>query len=57
MDISISCGDDGKSDELNSVSIVSLSVAVLCASVVILLVAVLIIMVMLRQKKEKYTIR
>ena len=47
----------GVSDELNSVSVASLSVAVICASVVIILVAVLIIMYMLRQKKKKHTIR
>ena len=45
----------GVSDELNSVSLASLSVAVICALAVIILVAVLIIMFMLRQKKKKYT--
>ena len=47
----------GVSDELNSVSVASLSVAVICAFAVIILVAVLIIVYMLRQKKKKYTIR
>ena len=47
----------GVTDKLNSVSIASLSVAVICAFVVIILVVVLIIMYMLRQKKKKYTIR
>ena len=62
MDVSISCSSDsaaGKSDEheLNSVSVVSLSVAVFCASTLIILVALLIIRHILRQKKTKYTIR
>ena len=56
MDISISCGS-GNSDELNSVSVASLTVAVICASAVIILVAVLIIMFMLRQKKKRHIIR
>ena len=56
MDISISCGS-GRSDELNSVSVASLTVAVICASAVIILVAVLIIMFMLRQKKKRHIIR
>ena len=63
MDVSISCGsisaEDSteKSDELNSVSVASLSVAVICASALIILVALLIIRHMLRQKKKKSTIR
>ena len=61
MDVSISCGSSSaarKNDdlELNSISVVSLSVAVFCASTLIILVALLIIRHMLRQKK-KYTIR
>ena len=71
MDISISCGSDGVSNddnsgdvesaglshELNSISLASLSVAIVCASAVIILVAVLIIMFIVKQKRKQNTIR
>ena len=58
MDISISCGSTitSESAELDTVSAVSLSIAVICIFALIVLVAVLIVVFLLRRRK-KYSAR